>query len=79
KGEIHALMGENGAGKSVLMSILSGLYTPDEGSIFLDGKEVHFASPLDAIRAGIGMVFQEFQMFPSMTVAENVVFRKEPT
>ncbi|MGJ9624602.1 ABC transporter ATP-binding protein [Actinotignum sp. GS-2025b] len=79
KGEIHALMGENGAGKSVLMSILSGLYTPDEGSIFLDGTEVHFSSPLDAIRAGIGMVFQEFQMFPSMTVAENVVFRKEPT
>lgn len=79
KGEIHALMGENGAGKSVLMSILSGLYTPDEGSIFLEGKEVHFSSPLDAIRAGIGMVFQEFQMFPSMSVAENVVFRKEPT
>lgn len=79
KGEIHALMGENGAGKSVLMSILSGLYTPDEGIILLDGKEVHFSSPLDAIRAGIGMVFQEFQMFPSMTVAENIVFRKEPT
>ena len=79
KGEIHALMGENGAGKSVLMSILAGLYHPDAGQIFLRGQEVDFKSPLDAIEAGIGMVFQEFKLFPSLSIAENVVFRSEPT
>ncbi|MDR1824019.1 MAG: ABC transporter ATP-binding protein [Bifidobacteriaceae bacterium] len=79
QGEIHALMGENGAGKSVLMSILSGLYRPDSGEILVDGRPVKFASPLDAIGAGIGMVFQSFKLFPSLTVAENVVFREEPT
>lgn len=79
KGEIHALMGENGAGKSILMSILAGLFTPDEGEIFIRGKRVNFHSPLDAIESGIGMVFQSFKLFPSLTVAENVVFRNEPT
>ena len=78
-GEIHALMGENGAGKSVLMSILAGLYQPDAGEIWLRGEKQDFSGPLDSIRAGIGMVFQEFKLFPSMTVAQNVVFRKEPT
>lgn len=79
KGEIHALMGENGAGKSILMSILAGLYQPDEGEIWLRGEKQSFSSPLDAIDAGIGMVFQAFQLFPSLTIAENVVFRAEPT
>lgn len=78
-GEIHALMGENGAGKSILMSILAGLYQPDAGEIYLRGKKAHIASPLDAIDAGIGMVFQAFKLFPSLTIAENVVFREEPT
>src|SRR5690625_5080191 len=78
-GEIHALMGENGAGKSILMSILAGLYQPDAGEIYLRGKKAHIASPLDAIEAGIGMVFQAFKLFPSLTIAENVVFREEPT
>src|SRR5690625_157588 len=78
-GEIHALMGENGAGKSILMSILAGLYQPDEGQIFLRGEEVKINSPLDAIEAGIGMVFQAFKLFPSLTISENVVFREEPT
>ncbi len=78
-GEIHALMGENGAGKSVLMSILAGLYHPDSGEILLRGEKVSFKSPLDAIEAGIGMVFQEFKLFPSLTIAENVIFRAEPT
>ena len=79
KGEIHALMGENGAGKSTLMSILFGLYQPDEGEIRLAGVERHFASPRDAIAAGLGMVFQSFKLFPSLTVAENVVFGRETT
>ncbi|MBT1018726.1 ABC transporter ATP-binding protein [Canibacter sp. lx-72] len=79
KGEIHALMGENGAGKSILMSILAGVYKPDSGVIKVSGKERKFSSPLDAIDAGIGMVFQSFKLFPSLIVAENVVFRAEPT
>lgn len=72
-GEVHALLGENGAGKSTLMSILSGLYHPDEGEIFIDGRHVVFHSPRDAIRAGVGMVHQHFMLVPSHTVAENVI------
>lgn len=79
KGEIHALMGENGAGKSILMSMLAGLYRPDSGEILIRGEKREFNSPLDAIDAGIGMVFQSFKLFPSLTIAENVVFRQEPT
>ncbi len=78
-GEIHALMGENGAGKSILMSILAGLYQPDEGEIHIRGQRVSITSPLDAIDAGVGMVFQAFKLFPSLTVTENVIFRQEPT
>lgn len=78
KGEVHALMGENGAGKSVLMSMLAGLYRPDEGEIKIRGQKRDFHSPLDAIKAGVGMVFQEFQLFPQLTIAENVVFNQEP-
>ncbi len=77
-GQIHALLGENGAGKTTLMSILYGLYQPDEGEIFVRGERVHFRSPLDAIAAGLGMVHQSFKLFPSMTVAENVIYRSEP-
>ncbi len=79
KGEIHALMGENGAGKSILMSILAGVHQADEGTIKIRGELQHFTSPLDAIRAGVGMVFQSFKLFPSLTIAENIVFREEPT
>ena len=71
-GEIHALLGENGAGKSTLMNILSGIYQADEGSIELDGRSVSFASPRDALDAGIGMVHQHFRLVSSFTVAENV-------
>lgn len=78
-GEIHALMGENGAGKSILMSILAGVFQPDEGEIRIRGERRELHSPLDAIDAGIGMVFQSFKLFPSLTIAENVVFRSEPT
>ncbi len=77
-GEVHAIVGENGAGKSTLMSILYGLVAPDEGEILVRGEPVHFRSPADAIAAGLGMVHQAFQLFPTMTIAENVVFGHEP-
>jgi general nucleoside transport system ATP-binding protein len=73
EGEVHALLGENGAGKSTLSNILTGLYHPDEGQIFLGGKQVAFSSPRDALAAGIGMVHQHFRLVPPFTVAENVI------
>src|SRR5437899_4897824 len=78
EGEVHALLGENGAGKSTLMNSLYGLYRPDEGEIFLQGKPAVFGSAKDAIRAGIGMVHQHFMLIPVMTVAENIVLGNEP-
>ena len=79
KGEIHGLLGENGAGKTVLMSILYGLYRPDDGQIFVNGKEVEMDSPATAIKLGIGMVHQHFMLVPSLTVAENIILGKELT
>jgi ABC-type uncharacterized transport system ATPase subunit len=72
-GEVHALLGENGAGKSTLMSILAGLYRPDSGSIYVDGQQVQFRSPRDAINHGIGMVYQHFMLVSSFSVAENAM------
>ena len=72
-GEIHALLGENGAGKSTLMSILTGLYRPDEGCIKINGQSVEMQSPKDAVNHGIGMVHQHFKLVRSFTVAENVI------
>lgn len=77
KGEIHALLGENGAGKSTLMNMLSGIYLPDGGSIFIEGKEVHFSAPKDSIAAGIGMVHQHFKLIDVMTAGENVTWAKK--
>ena len=77
-GEVHALLGENGAGKSTLMNILYGLYKPDEGDVFLNGKHADIDSPHAAIDAGIGMVHQHFMLIPVMTVAENIVLGHEP-
>jgi simple sugar transport system ATP-binding protein len=77
-GEIHALVGENGAGKSTLMKILYGLEQPDSGKILLDGEPVRIPHPQAAIRLGIGMVHQHFQLLPSLTVAENVALGYEP-
>ena len=78
-GEIHCLLGENGAGKSTLMNMLYGLLEPTEGEILLDGRPVRFASPGDAIAAGIGMVHQHFMLVPVFTVAENVMLGREQT
>jgi len=78
-GEVHALLGENGAGKTTLMNVLDGLYRPDEGSILIDGEPARFEDPGDAIRAGIGMVHQNFMLIPVFTVAENVMLGFERT
>jgi ABC-type uncharacterized transport system ATPase subunit len=77
KGEILALLGENGAGKSTLMNVIYGLYHADEGTIRLHGEPTRFASPREAIRAGIGMVHQHFQLIPVMSVAENITLGEE--
>ena len=76
-GTVHALVGENGAGKSTLMKILYGVQKPDVGTIAISGQEVSFASPADAIRHEIGMVFQHFQLADNLTVTENVVLGAE--
>ncbi|MFG3290628.1 ABC transporter ATP-binding protein [Streptomyces sp. NPDC048179] len=78
RGEIHALMGENGAGKSTLMAVLYGMERPDAGTVRVDGRAVDFAGPSGAMAAGLGMVHQSFQLFDSLTVAENVVYAAEP-
>src|SRR5215213_3031513 len=70
-GEVHVLLGENGAGKSTLVKILSGVYRPDGGTLSVGGEPVGFAQPIDALRAGIATVYQEFNLAPYMTVAEN--------
>ncbi|HLA97880.1 MAG TPA: ABC transporter ATP-binding protein [Anaerolineales bacterium] len=77
-GEILALLGENGAGKTTLMNILYGLYTPDQGEVFVDGKPLQLSSPADSIAAGIGMVHQHFMLVPVFTVTENVILGMEP-
>jgi ABC-type uncharacterized transport system ATPase subunit len=77
-GTIHALVGENGAGKSTAMRIAFGLTAPDAGEVAVKGRVVRFASPQDAIRLGIGMVHQHFALVETMTVAENVVLGAEP-
>jgi ribose transport system ATP-binding protein len=78
KGEVHALVGGNGAGKSTLMKILQGVYRPDEGQIAVDGNPVEIRSPHDARALGIGMIFQEFSLIPTLTVAQNIFLGHEP-
>lgn len=78
KGEVHALMGENGAGKSTLMKCMIGVHQADEGEIVYKGKPVQFASVLDAQKSGISMIFQELNLIPHLTVAENIFFAREP-
>ncbi len=73
KGEIHGLLGENGAGKTTLMNILYGLYKPDKGEIYINGKKAHISSPLDSIRYGIGMIHQLSTLVPELTAVENII------
>jgi ABC-type uncharacterized transport system ATPase subunit len=72
-GEIHALLGENGAGKSTLMNMLSGVYTPNSGCIFIHGENMNFTCPKDAIKAGIGMIYQHFKLVEEMTAKQNIL------
>ena len=78
KGEIHALLGENGAGKSTLMSVLFGLYQPEEGEIRMDGKKVEIRNPNDANALGIGMVHQHFKLVECFSVLDNIILGVEP-
>jgi len=77
-GEAHALVGENGAGKSTLVKILAGVHGPDAGTMTLDGREVIFASPADALAAGIAVIYQEPTLFPDLSVAENIFIGRQP-
>ena len=79
RGEVHALVGENGAGKSTVMKVLYGMQRPDDGEILVNGKAVLFKSPAEAIAAGIGMVHQHFMLADNFTVLENVILGSEPT
>jgi ribose transport system ATP-binding protein len=77
-GQVHALVGENGAGKSTLIKVATGVYHPDAGEIRLDGRRVHFASPLAAQEAGISTIYQEVNLVPLMSVARNLYLNREP-
>jgi ribose transport system ATP-binding protein len=78
KGEVHAIIGQNGAGKSVLMKILNGVYQKSSGKIMVEGNEVNFVNPHEAMRNGIGMIYQEFSLIPTMSVARNIFLNREP-
>ncbi|MER7166934.1 sugar ABC transporter ATP-binding protein [Micromonospora sp. NPDC000207] len=77
-GEVHALMGENGAGKSTLIKVLTGVYGTDSGTITLDGRKVDFTGPMQATSAGVSTVYQEVNLLPNLSVAENVFIGREP-
>ena len=78
KGTVHALCGENGAGKSTLMKIIMGLYQPDKGQIFLDGKPVEIKNPIQARELGISMIAQELNYVPELSVEENLFLGRLP-
>jgi ribose transport system ATP-binding protein len=78
KGEVHAIVGENGAGKSTLLKILAGAYKKDEGKIILDGNEVEMTSPRHALDSGISVIYQEFNLIPNLSIAENIFIGREP-
>src|SRR5215471_15491171 len=71
-GEVHALLGENGAGKSTLIKIVSGVYPPDAGELEINGRAVHFSNPGEAQAEGIATIYQDFSLYPELTVAENI-------
>ena len=78
-GTVHTLVGENGAGKSTLMKILNGLYKPNSGSIFLDGKETVIKDPIDAREKGIAMIYQELNYIPDLSIEENIFMGRFPS
>ena len=77
-GEVHALVGENGAGKSTIVKMLAGLHRPDTGTIELDGRPLELHSPADALAAGIAVIYQEPTLFPDLSVAENIFMGRQP-
>src|SRR5947207_13293382 len=77
RGEVHAVVGENGAGKSTLMKLLAGVHEPDDGEIRLEARSVRLNNPREARRQGIGIVFQELNLFPHRSVAANVFANRE--
>jgi simple sugar transport system ATP-binding protein len=76
KGEIHCLAGENGSGKSTLIKIISGVHDATEGNIYIEGKKIDRITPIEAIRSGIQVIYQDFAVFPNMTVAENIAINR---
>ena len=78
-GEVHALVGENGAGKSTMINILAGVHQPSGGQVLMDGHQTAFHNPVDAQHAGISVIFQEFNLIPHLSVAENIFINREPT
>jgi len=79
KGEIHSLAGENGCGKSTLIKIISGVYTPDSGVIEIDGNEYNSLRPVEAMLKGIQVIYQDLSIFPGLTVAENIMLYDQVT
>ena len=77
KGQVHILLGENGAGKSTLIKILSGAYGREEGTVILDGNEMPPMPPGEVIKAGVSVIYQEFNLVPEMSVYENIFLGKE--
>lgn len=77
-GEIHALLGENGAGKSTLVKVMTGVHQPDDGEMFLDGKQAYFGNTRESRQAGIAAIYQELSLFPDLDVAENIFVGRQP-
>ena len=77
-GEVHAVLGENRAGKSTLMKVICGAIQPDHGSLYLDGRLAHFRSPHQALESGVAIVHQQFTLAPELTVAENIFLGRLP-
>src|SRR6202790_3485712 len=78
-GEVMCLLGDNGAGKSTLIKVLSGVHPASEGHYLVEGKEVHFSSPRDALNAGIATVYQDLAMIPLLSISRNFFLGSEPT